>query len=1050
MAYLVLCLALLVPLFFGLLLFLNLNVKFNTPFLKTYFVKVIEEKYPNYTVTISSVQVTSTPNLSQIRIVIESLNVVDMEQQSSLFIDKASIEFDLFDLITIGDRDYSIVLSELPIIVERSFKNDLEIKLGNFKLSNSEKHQKTFKNIKFLKINNPQLTILDNPSKVSLSPNVSSININFSGTETFIKLEALFPQVGLEEATIEFSAKYSKKLNSVEIDTHIKNLVPSKLYKVDDPRFVLFNKINIPIFGSLNFRLDKNRSVKDYFGTIFTHNVVLEKGALFNQKIKLKELSLDFVSSGDNSKVELKNIKIDSNFLVSSGRGELRFEGNYNFELFFSKFNLIDISGFTGELSATKASFEFGINLPEYKIVLKHAEMDAGETKLVAEGMVSLADKWAQEDYFKLDLLEVSYDYIQKIKLPKIKNFNSRILSLDNVNGLNLSLIFRINGSLEPEWEGSVSFEKALVSLSTLPEARFQLNGGVISFNERTLRINAKDIISSNKKFVNLALNDLKLTITNLQTTPNLNFVSNFNGDLSKVSTQTVNVISEKIGLEVNSNEILKKYSPLGFVNGRINGKLSSLDLMELTTTNIKVAIEFDDYALVVDPITKPFKISLIDIIVTEQETILKVNGSFNKRPLKAIFTKVFIKDVASVFKVDWKPNLIDLNGALGKEFRYSGSGNLMVQTEVTFPPNRSPIYRFKVDITDVALRIPVLGFTKAVNDPGIVEFGWSESQVVNFNFSSKGYELVGLIYLDLNQIIKKVKVHKVKLSDYFLGSASFVTGELENTVNIDGLMYDYEKSPKNTPLASRKNLKVIVNLSKLKLRRNLEINNFNGLFELNENLKGLGFGNLNNGPEVQIKLDFINDKKRYKVFSRNAGDVLLRSNIYSSGYGGELNFELYHQPGTDVAGSLHIRDMKVIGAPFLAKLISLSSIEGILGLLNSNGMVFNEIKAEYSLNKDFLHIENGIAINPSFGITLSGTREMNKKLINYRGLLSPAYSLNSIVKKIPLIGNLLGGNEGEGVFGINYFATGALRDPLITVNPLSIIAPGKFRELLN
>jgi hypothetical protein len=74
----------------------------------------------------------------------------------------------------------------------------------------------------------------------------------------------------------------------------------------------------------------------------------------------------------------------------------------------------------------------------------------------------------------------------------------------------------------------------------------------------------------------------------------------------------------------------------------------------------------------------------------------------------------------------------------------------------------------------------------------------------------------------------------------------------------------------------------------------------------------------------------------------------------------------------------------------------------------------------------------------------------MRKKTINYSGVLSPVYSLNGMVKKLPLVGGLIGGNEGEGFFGINYFATGALQDPLLTINPLSIITPGKFRELLN
>ena len=240
------------------------------------------------------------------------------------------------------------------------------------------------------------------------------------------------------------------------------------------------------------------------------------------------------------------------------------------------------------------------------------------------------------------------------------------------------------------------------------------------------------------------------------------------------------------------------------------------------------------------------------------------------------------------------------------------------------------------------------------------------------------------------------------------------------------------------------------MNITTLKVKKDLELSKFNGLFDLDKNFKGSGTANLNGGPKIQIDLETNNDRKSYKVYSSNAGDVLLKSNIYSSGFGGEINFELRKQFGKNFEGSLHITDMRVIGAPFLAKLISLSSVEGILDLLGSNGMVFNKIEADYSLDENYLRIKNGIAVNQSFGLTLSGARDMSKKTISYNGVLSPVYSLNGIVKKIPLIGNLLGGKEGEGAFGINYFATGALRDPRIMVNPLSIITPGKFRELLN
>jgi hypothetical protein len=65
------------------------------------------------------------------------------------------------------------------------------------------------------------------------------------------------------------------------------------------------------------------------------------------------------------------------------------------------------------------------------------------------------------------------------------------------------------------------------------------------------------------------------------------------------------------------------------------------------------------------------------------------------------------------------------------------------------------------------------------------------------------------------------------------------------------------------------------------------------------------------------------------------------------------------------------------------------------------------------------------------------------------QGTIVPAYALNSIIGNIPLIGSLLLGGEGQGLFAANYRATGSAADPQVSVNPLSALTPGFLRRLL-
>ncbi len=48
----------------------------------------------------------------------------------------------------------------------------------------------------------------------------------------------------------------------------------------------------------------------------------------------------------------------------------------------------------------------------------------------------------------------------------------------------------------------------------------------------------------------------------------------------------------------------------------------------------------------------------------------------------------------------------------------------------------------------------------------------------------------------------------------------------------------------------------------------------------------------------------------------------------------------------------------------------------------------------------------------------------------------------------VPVVGNLLVSRKGEGMFGLTYSAKGAFSSPKISVNPLSLAAPGILRRI--
>ena len=68
---------------------------------------------------------------------------------------------------------------------------------------------------------------------------------------------------------------------------------------------------------------------------------------------------------------------------------------------------------------------------------------------------------------------------------------------------------------------------------------------------------------------------------------------------------------------------------------------------------------------------------------------------------------------------------------------------------------------------------------------------------------------------------------------------------------------------------------------------------------------------------------------------------------------------------------------------------------------------------------------------------------------MNLNGTVVPAYTLNTILSRIPIIGTILMGGKGEGLIALNYRIEGTRADPNVTFNPASALTPGILRKLI-
>jgi hypothetical protein len=191
--------------------------------------------------------------------------------------------------------------------------------------------------------------------------------------------------------------------------------------------------------------------------------------------------------------------------------------------------------------------------------------------------------------------------------------------------------------------------------------------------------------------------------------------------------------------------------------------------------------------------------------------------------------------------------------------------------------------------------------------------------------------------------------------------------------------------------------------------------------------------------------------ERQFKLTTDDFGGLLRLADVYDNVRGG--NFALIgaaeDRDGqrmlvADASGG----DYRVVGAPALARLLSVASLSGIGALLSGQGIPFSQLAGQVSFSGDLISLTGMRAYGGALGINASGNVDRAKDAMSIAGTLVPAYTLNSVFGNIPVVGNLLLGGEGQGIFAANFHIYGRREDPQVSVNPLSTLAPGVLRNL--
>ena len=139
---------------------------------------------------------------------------------------------------------------------------------------------------------------------------------------------------------------------------------------------------------------------------------------------------------------------------------------------------------------------------------------------------------------------------------------------------------------------------------------------------------------------------------------------------------------------------------------------------------------------------------------------------------------------------------------------------------------------------------------------------------------------------------------------------------------------------------------------------------------------------------------------------------------------------------------NFYLKEMSI-----LTNILSIASLTGVLDILEGKGIFFKEAYLKYELKNNELKIIECYGTGPSLGFIIDG-RVGADNFTSLYGSLAPANTINNIIRGIPIIGKVLTGKKGDGIFGASFKIKGT-KELKTEVNPIRTITPRFVQRFL-
>lgn len=1024
------------------------------PFLQPYIVKALNHDNGEYQVTVESVNLELVRSIRPIKIIAN--NVVYRKNDETFVVNapRTFVSFSIKALLrgvvapsSIEVKDPSVYIFTTYGVKDKNKKDEVSKKKLEYYFDefedfiekfNSEDNTYPESYINDIRVKNAEVEFheVDLGRKWILSDVNYSFERNLMNIET--EVNALL-NVQDKSIPIGLEAEYRPISNKIGLQVYFSDLIPYAVMDnlLNDERIPGLYKINLPVSGKI--------------------------GGVVNiaEVMKNKE---DIIKSLDTAVEKL-------NFQVEGGSGNILFEDNEDSSYKISSFLLEGtIAGGLNRLNIKDADFD----LDGQKTKLSFSA--EGMKKLLLEG--SLQDLkltlQAKVDNMKFD--DLSKYWPKYIATPAWEWCKDSIYG-GEIKNADFSFDFAYDKKKQAfafdKLSGVGDIEDSNLNyLTEMPDLKNLY--GRAEFSNDTIKINVDKGVSEE---VFLTGGFVKLY--------DLNKYDNF-AEIDLVMSSSITD-----ALKMIDHPPLGYTSDLGVDPSAIKGdtetelKLNFELKNDLKPEEVKVEVKSNLLNVEIPDVIKGKALTAeeLKLLVTNEGMSVIGEAKLEDIPIALVWDENFNnKDYKSKYKISFKLNE-ETKKKLGINFGILNppyiSGYANVDAEILAYNDDKTIVNLKANLNNADIDYSFLGFKKDVNQPAVITAKLDIKKdklngIPSFSLSKSDFSLKGKIDLDKNGDVKIVDIYDIK------GPKTSAKAKIEfaNTkkqkvkLNVSGNSYDLteffdkKENSSKTKKSSSKNdddddlenvtdADIFIAVNKLWTNPNVPVTNFAGTAKL---VNGVGVqemhmvGNYGNKKDITLKFDYVprpNGEFLLAIDSNNAGATLKVLRIYDNMSGGNLRIEAKRNKNKEFIGHAKMRDFSIHNTPVVAKLLTVASFTGMLNLLTGEGLAFSHADAPFEYKNKVLSLKEAKAFGNVMGITANGSYDRRQEEFDIKGVIAPAYSINTFIGKIPLVGNLLSGKDGT-VFAANYSITGDLSDPQVNINPLSALSPSSLKDLMN